>query len=77
MQTLTIYARENVSVKDMFGELFARVERWAVEFFAKLYDNSEEDEPHEEDGSTVSGTDPPALGISVNDGVATNDLFGN
>jgi hypothetical protein len=76
MPTLAIYAREDISVLDYFGEYFLRVKRWAINLMAKDEEVADEDEPHETDDSPDSGTDPPTLGISVNERINTNDTFG-
>lgn len=75
MPTLAIYVKDTVSVRDMFGEFFMVIRRWAMSLFTKD-EAVDEDEPHEPDDSPESGTDPPTLGISVEERINTNDTFG-
>jgi hypothetical protein len=76
MPILEICVSDSVSVLDIFGEYFLRVKRWAEAIFEDGQPNEEANEPHETDDSPDSGTDPPTLGISVSDGIKTNDTFG-
>jgi hypothetical protein len=75
MPILEICVSDTVIVRDIFGEFFAAIRRWAENFFAQDQP-VEEDEPEEAEDSPRSGTDPPTLGISVNEIIKTNDTFG-
>jgi len=75
MLTLEVRASEFIGVSDFFGTVAVAVKRWASSFFVEVTDE-EVDEPHETDDSPESGTDPPTLGISVEETINTNDTFG-
>jgi hypothetical protein len=77
MQTnLAICVSETITVRDLFGEFFAVIKRWAEAIFDDAKPDEDSNEPHETDTPNESGTDPPTLGISVNETISTNDTFG-
>ena len=76
MPTLEICVSDTVSVLDIFGDFFVRIKRWADAIFDDAQPDDTSDEPHETDTPLDSGTDPPTLGISVEDRIKTKDTFG-